>query len=84
MSDTPEFFETFSIKLVALQSKELALFLETLCTAYQQHTATLQASKTSRNKNYHSFNLKLENIEKSTLDEIYEKLSKHKDIKWVI
>lgn len=84
MSELPEFFERFAIKLVALPTQEVLIFLDDLCKAYQTHNATLINSKRSRNNSYQSFNLKLCNVNKETLDEIYSKLSAHKDIKWVI
>lgn len=80
--DGEKSYPLFKIKLVcdqALATKEILALIK----AYH-HDLELKQGSFSKQKKYLSFTLTLHRIEQPALDSIYQSLSKHPQIKWVL
>lgn len=84
MTEETEFFEQFSIKVIAKNDLSSLRFLNALCDTHKAHELTLEKGRASDKKTYLSYQLNLKNIDKATLDKIYLTLTNEKCIKWTL
>ena len=84
MKDDTEFFEQFSIKVIAENTDNSLSFLSALCDTHKAHALALEKGRPSQNGKYLSYQLTLKNIDKANLDKVYLTLTQEKCIKWTL